>query len=680
MKKIAAPAVKTVHVVFKTHLDIGFTDFANIVQQQYLTRFIPQAIDRAAELRQAGGPERYVWTVGSWLVNKCLERSDPIQRRKLELAIEAGDVAWHALPFTTHTELLDESLFRFALTISQNLDRRFGRATIAAKLTDVPGHTLGMVPHLAAAGVRFLHIGVNPASTVPAVPPLFLWKCGKAEVVVACHGSYGEVVQAPGLPEALAIELTNDNLGPHSAEEVRAIFAKYRARFPNAEVRAARMDDFAAKLWQLRGRLPVVTDEIGDTWIHGAGSDPKKLAQYRALLRLRREFEAQGMDPQSLELGGMSRALLLVPEHTWGLDVKTHLQDFSRYTAEQLRELRQTPAARKLEASWQEQRGLVMQAAGQLRTPQLAAAGMKAIHEHQAVAEPARSGFVPITDPTALLDTPNFAVGLDPRTGAITRLVAKEDNRLWASSRQPLALYRYQTFGQQDYDRFAKQYLRDLDKNAAWALADFTKPGIAQAGALSQFWLPRLAAAARKDDPSGVTLLLDLAMPEAAVQSFGAPATLTLTLHFPANAAEIHGDLRWFRKAACRLPEASWLTFAPRTRTAGKWRFTKLGTLIDPLKVVADGARHLHAIDGTIDYRDAAGGLRLETPDAPLVAPGAPALLNFTNRRPNLAGGIHLNLHNNIWGTNFPMWYEDDARFRFQLAVTAKPPATAPPR
>ena len=29
----------------------------------------------------------------------------------------------------------------------------------------------------------------------------------------------------------------------------------------------------------------------------------------------------------------------------------------------------------------------------------------------------------------------------------------------------------------------------------------------------------------------------------------------------------------------------------------------------------------------------------------------------------------HFNLFNNIWNTNFPMWYEDDARFRFVLSV-----------
>ena len=28
---------------------------------------------------------------------------------------------------------------------------------------------------------------------------------------------------------------------------------------------------------------------------------------------------------------------------------------------------------------------------------------------------------------------------------------------------------------------------------------------------------------------------------------------------------------------------------------------------------------------------------------------------------------MYFNLYNNIWNTNFPMWYSDDARFRFSV-------------
>ena len=31
--------------------------------------------------------------------------------------------------------------------------------------------------------------------------------------------------------------------------------------------------------------------------------------------------------------------------------------------------------------------------------------------------------------------------------------------------------------------------------------------------------------------------------------------------------------------------------------------------------------------------------------------------------------GMHFLLYDNVWGTNFPMWFGEDARFRFVLRV-----------
>ena len=56
--------VKRVIVVCKTHLDIGFTDFAQAVLDNYVHSFIPGAMALAEEVNT---PEkkRFVWTVGS---------------------------------------------------------------------------------------------------------------------------------------------------------------------------------------------------------------------------------------------------------------------------------------------------------------------------------------------------------------------------------------------------------------------------------------------------------------------------------------------------------------------------------------------------------------------------------------------------------------------------------------
>ena len=183
-----------VHIVYKTHLDIGFTDLAGEVVRQYMTGYIPQAMRVARELRAAGGRERFVWTTGSWLIYEYLEQASAGERKLMEEAVLAGDIRWHALPFTTLTDCMDARLFREGLGLSRALDARFGLTTIAAKMTDVPGYTRGMVPLLAEACVRFLHIGVNAACPAPEVPEVFCWRDAPSgsEIVVMYHkGGYG---------------------------------------------------------------------------------------------------------------------------------------------------------------------------------------------------------------------------------------------------------------------------------------------------------------------------------------------------------------------------------------------------------------------------------------------------------------------------------------------------------
>ena len=42
--------VSKVYVVFKTHLDVGFTDLSSVVEKRYIDEFIPKALDVAEKL------------------------------------------------------------------------------------------------------------------------------------------------------------------------------------------------------------------------------------------------------------------------------------------------------------------------------------------------------------------------------------------------------------------------------------------------------------------------------------------------------------------------------------------------------------------------------------------------------------------------------------------------------
>jgi hypothetical protein len=116
-----------------------------------------------------------------------------------------------------------------------------------------------------------------------------------------------------------------------------------------------------------------------------------------------------------------------------------------------------------------------------------------------------------------------------------------------------------------------------------------------------------------------------------------------------------------------RMPEAMWLSFSPVTGPAGRWSMQKSGQEVFADDVVECGSRHMHAVSGEVTYRDVKGELKVTTVDAPLVAIGKKSPLNFSREQARQDEGVHFNLFNNAWGTNYILWFNEDAAFRFLL-------------
>ena len=119
-------------------------------------------------------------------------------------------------------------------------------------------------------------------------------RAGQSLTMIYHQKEYGGVVRIPRSDLAIAVEMRDDNAGPHTVDEIHQIYADLRRQFPAATIQAASLTDIANAVEPLRGNLPVMTQEIGDTWIHGVASDPVKLARIRELVRLRSEWVAQG--------------------------------------------------------------------------------------------------------------------------------------------------------------------------------------------------------------------------------------------------------------------------------------------------------------------------------------------------------------------------------------------------
>ncbi|MBS1836615.1 MAG: DUF5054 domain-containing protein [Actinobacteria bacterium] len=693
---VSSEPVHTVLVVSKSHLDVGFTDLAGAVRERWLRELLPAAISTAAALRERDGEERLCWSTGSWILAEALEDPDRSLRSSVELAIEAGDLTWHALPFTTHTELADRSLLRHGLSISGRLDEWFERTTRAAKLTDVPGHTRALVSLLAEVGVDFLHVGVNPAASAPAVPATFRWRDDAAATtasgaspelnVMYQAGSYGSVQVPPGTGTAIVVRMTGDNVGPPSPSDVVAGWAELRELFPGARISAASLDDVADVMRSVSAGLPLVTSEIGDTWIHGIASDPPKVAAFRETCRRRVAWIRDGrIAEEDPALQRASTELLLVAEHTWGLDQKSSWPESDHWSEAELVAIRPRPDTRRFEWSWSEQRSYldrfmdVLERAGRLDLSDDAREGMIGTGASAISVEGLVALHRPDDGGRIRVQLGRLDVEVDPHDGALVGLrVPDPDQAAGAGALRSLVdpgrgLGRvgHRTYDAADYERWFDTYNvgtspEDLD----WARWDNTKPGLERSAARSAWYVPDLvgAWAGRREAspvaPGADVLVVELSFSEEVRSASSAPVWVVVGYEvLDGSPDRLECWLQWVGKPAGRWPESTWWSFTPSVTDPQRWTMLKLGEEVSPLDVVSRGARTLHVVE-SVQHPD---GVRIDLPDAPLVAPGSPSLLRFEDRLPDLDGGWHVCLYDNVWGTNFPMWCPGDARFRLTL-------------
>lgn len=490
---------KELLLIFKTHLDIGFTDYSQNVVDKYLKEYIPNAIRVGNELRDSDTP--FIWTIGSWMVWEALKCDDGT----VEQAIKDGILAWHALPFTSHTESMSVKLFEYGLSLSEKLDARFGKKTIAAKMTDVPGHTQAMVPIMAKHGIEFMHIGVNEVTPLPETPPIFKWKCDDSYLTVMYCTHYGNVSDFGTF--AVAFAHTHDNKGPQSADEVREIYKKYRSEYPDADVKAVTLDYVAERLRCVEG-IPILDKEIGDTWIHGIGTDPKKLGMYRELLRW---FDNMG--PNSVDI---SDNLLLVPEHTWGMDVKRYFPYWDVYYSNELKKYKNNPDKLKIESSWQEQRDYVYN-------------GEKALSHNvdYTLAEPDVSVMTKV-------DIPEFDFELS-----------------------------WQIFDHSDNVRWIRKYMQLNPQTIIWGAYDYVKVGLPE----YKGGIYTATATEGYEGKDGFWYKFEFESIDAT--KWGLP-------YFWVNVDGMNFTFCWFNKEASRIPQAAWLKFKGfdsdcEIRKLGRW-------------------------------------------------------------------------------------------------------------
>ena len=416
--------VKEIHVIFSNHLDVGFNSrawcdggslqgcigpartvdgqqcrpWSYYVINANMNTFLPRAANLAAALRNTTTPFSYMthpfivafyldceaaglndWRPGKTHGSSLLQCPNATELANFKAAVQRGDVWWHAFPHNPMPGLYDASLFNASLQMASRLANDLGvRQPTTYSQRDETGITRSIVPLLNASNVGMISLGAGGGSGGhPVIPDLFVWKDNATAtqvIFVFDHGYGGGLHVLPSNGVAVYCAWNTDNGGPLSQANVELVYKQLRHTYPNAYVHDSTFDDFYDVASQSLEGLPVITQEIGDTWLYGIPSDPYKNVVFREMSRHRRAcIETKGCDVESMTMQRFDRLLTKIPEHTWGEDTTWYLSsdlggrgyplgDYENWTNTQFQHALGSPEYQMTVDSWLDQRNYLTSA------------------------------------------------------------------------------------------------------------------------------------------------------------------------------------------------------------------------------------------------------------------------------------------------------------------------------
>ena len=487
-----AVPITHVHVIQASHFDAGFAyTIKDVLMLWWYTHFprataLGLAIDANATLSASIGLR---FTAQMWLLEmffNCppgvpgLRCPTAAEEAAVSNAINKGWITWHAFPFNSEAEGHTARMLQAGVGMAHALDDKFGlphKATMSQR--DVPGTTRAVIPVLAQVGVTAFSIGVNGASTPPFVPRVFLWKDEESGMSMPQmvhpygYGSYdyeGAVI-LPGLAHAMVFAWRGDNAGPpDNVGEIEGDFKTIRGTFPGAAVFSSTFDNFTSHFVgvpALLAQLPVVTAEMGDTWMHGAASEPIRCAFFKRASNLLSQCVDAGKCVQGdATIANFTRFLIKCGEHTWGKDIKGFLHDTTHWTNAELQAQLAAKAPNFVDvvASWQEQRDWcaghaieALQIGGHALAGPVAAT-LADLFPSPSQPDPVALGFAPFAPGAVYQGSAAWALAFDGVTGAVALLQDKRQGGVtWVNASldgSALGWVHYTALSSEDYSVF----------------------------------------------------------------------------------------------------------------------------------------------------------------------------------------------------------------------------------
>lgn len=257
------------------------------------------------------------------------------------------------------------------------------------------------------------------------------------------------------------------------------------------------------------------------------------------------------------------------------------------------------------------------------------------------------------SDEKSHFSTPFFEVVFDLKKGGITSLINRSTGRelVDQSSKYVVGQFLHERFSSNEVDKWFNAYSRIKD---GWGLNDLGKPGMpgAEYAPYSAFtpdaWNIHIVHTAAAD----IATLT-------ALSTGGYAKGYILKFTFPRHAAYV--DIEWSvdSKTPDKQAEGGWLCFPFKVE---KPRFTvgRLGGDINPATDIIPGTNRylMAATTGVCVTQTDHSGAALASIDAPLVSLGEPGLWKYSMDYVPTTPAVFVNLYNNMWNTNFPLWQD----------------------
>ncbi len=733
---LAGTQLEEIIVAFKSHFDIGFTHPAPEIVDIYRTSMIDNALRLIEASSKLPADKQFAWTIPSWVAYQILwEGQDSTRRARVVEAMKKGRLIVHGLPVTLQTESLGLEDLVFGLSLNKKISEEVGiPLSRSGKLTDVPGHSWIWPTILKNAGIDFLHIGVNPCNERPDVPLLYYWQGPDSSKLLTMHtqgyGSdceFGHGLYPPKdwpYKHWLALIVATDNAGPPESKDVENLLNEAAKNEPGVKMRFGKMEDFADAIFaeEKKGsRVPVIRADMPDCWIHGMGTMPveeaiahvtrKKLTAVELLDLHMRSWNLPRNDIQKEVFLAHERSLMY-GEHTWGgaLNLEGHnayeIRDFGKF-------IQTDKTCIRLEKTWQDHANYIHKASE--ITDSLATEAMNQLAGNVAVAGKRivvfnplpwlRSSLVEIPDSDgkiflakdipacgyktfplpiesaansagipekAILENKFLKIEVDRKKGGIVSITDKKSSREIVDRNAPNA------FGQYFYERFDREQSQNYHLDCSHLNTVYGSNGRCCSGwniradlpsaPSYQSAVPEFQSMKIRKTATAIEAILT-AGPAGIIQS-DVITTISLPNDFPWFEITIQLD----NKKPDYWPESGSI-YLPVNAHNPQFRIGRLGAIVDPAKDFAKGSNRTYGYVNTgAMISDTNGkGIAICPLDHGIMSFGDKGLCTIDPDYVPTKPLTLVNMFNNLWTINFPLWVKGSFSSRVRIWAIENP-------